>query len=163
MAVLITADRPDERFYINIIQHDDGNWEAEQMPLDDSEVTMTGTTFMSMGLRSVTQGQVDSYASQAILTNAPADMQRNGLYYMQQHAPGTGDATYASYKDMFDWINAMTAYRDTVKTNISTLTFDQLVVYSIPSLAWPTLPIDMPSTSAFSMEAKLSRKVIQKK
>jgi hypothetical protein len=152
---IITHDRPDPRFYVNITQGDDGNWSADQMNLEDVESPRpAGLTAVSKGLRSVTQDSVDSFSAQSVLINAPPDMQRNGLAYMPQHA--AGDPLYDKYYAMFTWINAMNTYRDSQKAAISTMTFDQLTTYIVNNQGWPPLPSNMPPAS-FSTEGLTSR------
>ena len=140
------STRPDSNFYIHIQQHDDGSWSADPMPLDDVIVTipMIGDV-ASKGLRSITKENIDSFAAQSVLVNAPPDMQRNSLYIVSQ---GTGATGYASAKACMDWVTAMNAYRDTQKTAVNTMTFDQLVVYTVTSTGWPAVPSNMPPKAA---------------
>jgi hypothetical protein len=136
------AQRPDPNFYINIQQHDDGNWSADQMALDDVVITIPlHGDVASKGLRTITKDNIDLYAFQSIQINAPPDMQRNSLYIVAQ---GTGTAGYASAKACMDWVVAMNAHRDTLKGTVTTMTFDQLVVFVVAATGWPALPSNMP-------------------
>jgi hypothetical protein len=153
--MITSATRPDPNYYIHIQQHDDGSWTADPMPLDDQSITipMLGT-MLTKGLRTLTKDQVDLVAFQSIELNAPADMQRNSLYIVAQGSATTG---YASAKACLDWVNAMNAFRDNQKALINTMTFDQLVVYTVPT-GWPALPSNMP-TKAFIPGALENRMV----
>jgi hypothetical protein len=150
----IFATRPDPNFYINIQQHDDGNWSADQMALDDVTITipMIGDV-ASKGLRTLTKDNIDNYTFQSIQINAPPDMQRDSLYIISQGAATPG---YASAKACMDWITAMNANRDSVKATVNTMTFDQLVVFVVSESGWPPLPSNMP-TKAFTPGVTESR------
>lgn len=154
--MITSATRPDPKYYVHIQQHDDGSWTADPMPLDDQTITipMLGT-MITKGLRTLTQETVDLHAQQSIEINAPADMQRNALYVVAQGAATPG---YASAKACLDWVNAMNAYRDTAKAAIATMTFDQLVTYTIPT-GWPAVPSNMPPTAfvAGALENRIVR------
>jgi hypothetical protein len=153
----IFAQRPDSNFYINIQQHDDGNWSADQMALDDVTITipMHGDV-SSKGLRTITQDNIDIYAFQSIQINAPPDMQRDSLYIISQ---GSGAPGYASAKACMDWIVSMNAQRDTLKATVTSMTFDQLVVFVVSEQGWPPLPSNMPP-KAFVQGALQSRLVV---
>ena len=114
-----------------------------------------GLTVLSKGLRTIFQEDCNSFCAQAVLANAPVDIQRDGLYILSKNVPG---AALDSANAMFDWIKAMQAYRDSLNTTIAGMTFDQLTVYSIPNQAWPAVPVNMP-TMASSREAPASRAV----
>lgn len=153
----IFATRPDPNFYINIQQHDDGNWTADQMVLDDVAITIPlHGDVLSKGLRTITKENVDLYAFQSVQINAPPDMQRDSLYIITQ---GTGAAGYASAKACMDWIVAMNTRRDALKTTISTMTFDQIIVFVITEAGWPALPSNMP-TKAFAPGVMQTRRVM---
>jgi hypothetical protein len=149
------ATRPDPKYYIHIQQHDDGSWSADPMPLADVSINipMIGDV-LSKGLITLTQDSIDLHAQQSIELNAPADMQRNSLYIVAQ---GSATAGYASAKACLDWVNSMNAYRDTQKAAVTSMTFDQLVVYTIPT-GWPALPSNMPP-KAFTAGAIEGRKI----
>jgi hypothetical protein len=138
----IYATRPDPNFYINIQQNDDGNWSADQMALDDVTINIPlHGDVVSKGLRTLTQDNIDVYAFQSIQINAPPDMQRDALYIISQ---GSGAPGYASAKACMDWIVAMNAKRDALKATITSMTFDQIVVFVISEQGWPALPANMP-------------------
>jgi hypothetical protein len=136
---VISADRPDPRYYIQIIQHDDGNWESQPMPLDDIVVpARLGIPGFSMqGLRSVTKTNVNHYAEDFITNHAPPFAQSNALYVLSSQTSGTAvDDANA----MFTWINAVRAESNTLSAQIDTMTFDQIVVFNIPAQPWPAPP-----------------------
>jgi hypothetical protein len=143
--VTIFATRPDPNFYVNIVQSDSGDWSADPMALDDVVVTipMHGDV-ASKGLRTITKDNIDSYAFQSIQINAPPDMQRDSLYIITQ---GTGATGYASAKACMDWVTAMRAQAESLKTSVNTMTFDQLVVFVIGASGWPALPSNMPTVA----------------
>lgn len=150
------ATRPDPKYYINIQQHDDGNWSADPMPLADVTITIPlHGAVKSKGLITLTQDSIDSFAAQSVAVNAPADMQRNSLYIVAQ---GSATAGYASAKACLDWVTAMNAYRDTQKAQVATMTFNQIVVYIVSASGWPAVPSNMPP-KAFSAEAVQTRLV----
>lgn len=139
MATLISATRPDPRFYIQIIQHDDGNWEAQPMPLDDvvRPPSLGIPGFAIPGLRSVTKTTVNNYASTYITTYAPAYMQSNALYVLQSQASGPDvDNAHA----MFTWIDAVRAYSNTLNSQIDLMSFDQITTFIIAAAGWPPPP-----------------------
>jgi hypothetical protein len=138
MAPVITKDRPDPRFFTNIIQSDDGNWSSEPMALDDMTVTMPlGQTFSVPGLRSIAQGWVNNFAQQLILTLAPLWYQNNLLFILHTETSGPefDDATA-----VFQWINDVRNYSNIVNDQISVMTFDELVVFAVPNANWPVPP-----------------------
>ena len=151
------ATRPDPNFYINIQQFDNGDWTADQMALDDVTVTipMHGDV-ITKGLRTLTKDNIDLYTFQSVQINAPPDMQRDSLYIVTK---GTGAAGYASAKACLDWVEAMNVKRDTLKTSVSTMNFNQLIVFVITEAGWPALPGNMPPKS-FAPGATESRRVM---
>ena len=153
----IFAQRPDPNYYINIQQHDDGNWSADQMALDDVTITMPmHGDVMSKGLRTNTKDTIDMYAFQSIQINAPPDMQRDALYIISQ---GSGAPGYASAKACMDWIVAMNLYRDQLKGTVNAMTFDQIVVFVVGESGWPALPANMPPKAyvAGALESRFIR------
>jgi len=138
MAPVITKDRPDPRFFTNIIQSDDGNWSSEPMPLDDQTITLlNGMTVSMPGLRSIAQGWVNNFASELILSMAPLWYQNNLLFILHTETSGPDfDAATA----VFQWINDVRNYSNIVNDQISVMTFDQLVVFTVPNANWPTPP-----------------------
>ena len=151
------AQRPDPNFYINIQQHDDGNWSADQMALDDVTITIPlHGDVTSKGLRTHTKDNIDTYTFQSVQINAPPDMQRDSLYIITQ---GSGAAGYAPAKACMDWVVAMNQKRDALKATVNALTFDQLVVFVVSEQGWPPLPSNMPP-KAFVAGAVESRRVM---
>lgn len=137
MAPVITKDRPDSRFFINIMQSDDGNWSSEPMPLDDVTVNLFGRDISTAGLRSRTQGEVNNFAQQFILNMAPDWYQRDLLFILhsQTSGPEVDDANA-----VFNWINAVRNYSNILNDQISVMTFDQIVVFTVPAANWPSPP-----------------------
>jgi hypothetical protein len=137
----ITADRPDPRFYIKIIQHDDGNWEAEPMPLDDvTRPLLLGMVVTIPGLRSVTKVSVNKYTETFIFNYAPNTAQNNALYVLSHQTSGP---EFDDANAMFTWINAVRARSNEINASIDTMTFDQLVVFLVPSAGWPNPPASL--------------------
>jgi len=134
---VITHDRPDPHFYIQIIQHDDGNWEAQPMPLDDQVVNTGHVSITVPGLRTMTTRSVDTYALAYITRFAPDYAQRNALYILQTQTSGT-DWTWAN--DMWNWITSVRTYSDSLNTSVGSMTFEQLVVFVIDGQNWPAVP-----------------------
>lgn len=136
---IITHDRPDSRFYINIVQGDDGNWSADQMPLDDVSVHKPGlpTGLIAQGLRTITIGNVNSYAQTYILDFAPDFAQRNALYVLQTSTSGTA---WQTATDMWNWINAVRNETNVLTAQIKNMDFNTLVTFSIPAAPWPAVP-----------------------
>jgi hypothetical protein len=139
------ATRPDPRYYINIQQHDDGNYSADQMPLDDSSTTrvdMTGSqqTKVIPGLRSQTKDQINAYAQTLIYTYAPAWVQSNALHVITTGSP---PADLADANATWQWINDSRAIASTECAKIDGMNFNQIVVYVIPKDTWPAPPANL--------------------
>lgn len=148
MVSIISHDRPDPRFYVNIVQGDDGNWSSDQMPLDDIAITKGLNNFTAKGLRTLTKDNIDNYTQQYILSHAPDYAQRNALYVLSTETTGTD---FDDANAMFTWINAVRAENDTLKTAVDSMTFDQLVVYVIASSPWPPPPSSLGTTSQMTL------------
>jgi hypothetical protein len=138
---IITHDRPDSRYYINIIQYDNGDWAADPLPLDDTIVHPVKGGYGSVGisqpgLRTRISGPVTGLARDLISKYAPNDLQRNSLYILATQTSGTA---WTNAKAMMDWVAAVNAFRDNEIANIKTLNFNQLVIY-IPPVGIPPWP-----------------------
>ena len=155
--VAITKDRPDQRYYKNIIQGDDGNWSSEQMNLDDATVSIGARSYPIPGLRSVQANGVKAHAQQLISNYATAEMQRNALYVLATTTSGTPHANAVA---MMNWIAAVNAYSDSQVSYVHTLNFNQLIVYMVPSGIppdgpWPTPPASLPPVTFVQARADM--------
>jgi hypothetical protein len=128
------AQRPDPRFYQNIMQFDDGSFTADQMPLDDVVITRGSQTFVTAGLRNITKQNINAYAGSYITTFAPPYAQNNALHVL---ATETSGADYDAAAAMFQRINNTRDYSNQLCAAVDTMTFDQLVVYTVPTTGWP--------------------------
>lgn len=149
---IITHDRPDPKYYMNIIQYDDGNWAADPLPLDDTVVYPAkggyGTVGISKpGLRTTISDPVATLARQLINKYAPNDLQRNALYIL---ATQTSGSAWTNAKAMMDWIVAVNAFRDAEIANVKTLNFNELVAYIPPTAVppWPVPPTGLTPVTA---------------
>jgi len=151
---IYTKDRPDPRYYRNIVQGDDGNWAAEQMPLDDVVVTIGARTYPTAGLRTVQAQGVISQAIQLIGKYATEELQRNALYILSTTTSGT---PWTNAKAMMDWIASVNSYRDAQVANVRTLNFNQLIAYSVPigTPPWPTPPASLPPVTLMQAYADM--------
>jgi len=142
MAIL-TKDRPDQRYYKNIVQGDDGNWSADQMNLDDTTLTIGGRTYPIPGLRTMQANGVATQAQGWINRYAPAALQRNALFVLTQSTSGTAHDNAAA---MMNWIASVNTYRDNEIARVRTLNFNQLIAYIVPAGAppWPAAPAGLP-------------------
>jgi hypothetical protein len=138
---VITASRPDQRFYINIVQYDDGNWAADPMPLDDVTVKKPGLgSLVAKGLRTLTIDNTNNYAQTYILTYAPDYAQRNALQVLATQTSGTA---WQNATDMWNWINAVRANAQTLAGQIKNMDFNTLVTYTVPTQNWPAVPASL--------------------
>ncbi len=149
---VITHDRPDQKFYINIIQYDDGNWAADPLPVDDMIVYPAkggyGTDGISKpGLRTRTSVAVETFARSLVSKYAPNDLQRDALYILATQTSGTA---WTAAKALMDWIVAVNAFRDTEIARVKTLNFNELVAYMPPvgMPPWPVSPVGATTTAA---------------
>jgi hypothetical protein len=99
----------------------------------------SGMSVTFLGLISITQQNINNYMSTYITRYAPDYAQRNALYILQTQTSG---AAWNDATAMFNWINAVLAHGTTLKTAVTTMTFDQLVVYYIDPTdpGWPVPP-----------------------
>jgi hypothetical protein len=128
------AQRPDPRFYQNIMQFDDGSFTADQMPLDDVVITRGSKTYVTAGLRNITIQNINSYASAYITSFAPPYAQNNALHVL---ATQTSGAEFDAATAMFQRINNCRDYSNQLSAAVQLMTFDQLVVYTVPTTGWP--------------------------
>ncbi len=149
---IITHDRPDPKYYMNIIQYDDGNWAADPLPLDDTIVYPAKGGYgiagiKQPGLRTTTSAAATNLARTLINKFAPNDLQRNALYILATQTSGTA---WTNAKAMMDWIVAVNAFRDAEIANVKTLNFNQLVAYLPPAGVppWPAPPSGLTPVSA---------------
>ncbi len=143
---IITADKPDRKYYCSIMQLPDLTWSSEQLPLDDIQTVLPGFTspdpqhlLTIPGLRSKTATGVVEQAASLVNKYAPADVQRNALHILSTTTTGT---PYTNARDTMDWVMAVNAYRDAQVANVKTLNFDQCVAYITPVgiPPWPAPP-----------------------
>jgi hypothetical protein len=140
---MITKDRPDPRFYKNIIQGDDGNWSSDQMPLDDVTVNIGARTYQTAGLRTMVSRAVVQQAQLIINRYTTAETQRNALYILTTQTSGT---PWTNAKAMMDWIGQVNTFRDSeIANNVLPLNFNQLIVYLVPTGTppWPAPPASL--------------------
>lgn len=152
---IITRDRPDSKYYINIIQYDNGDWAADPLPLDDTIVYPAkgqyGAAGLTLpGLRTTVSKPIATQARQLIQKYAPNDLQRNALYILTTQTSGTA---WTNAKAMMDWIAAVNAFANTEIANVQTLNFNQLVAYIPPSGTppWPVPPSGLTPVAAARM------------
>jgi hypothetical protein len=140
---IVTKDRPDQRYYKNVIQGDDGNWSADQMNLDDTTISIGGRSYPVAGLRTIQANGVMKQAQSFINTYATAALQRNALYILSTTTSGTPHDNAVA---MMNWIAAVNSYRNSQVANVRTLNFNQLIAYIVPSGAppWPAPPTSLP-------------------
>jgi hypothetical protein len=148
---------PDSRYYQNILQHDDGTYTADQKPLNDTITTrMNPANFSSpitviiYGLRSVVRDTMINPATSAyIYKYAPDWAQRNATQTIQTLSAKTPPLTptetqaLADAKAMWTWINNVVAYSNSLTTAVQAMTFEQIVVYVVPSTGWPAPPASL--------------------
>jgi hypothetical protein len=141
---IITATRPDPKYYVNIQQLPDLTWSSDQMPLDDLKYlppahTNPDSAAIAPGLRTLTASSVYETAANLIAKYATADVQRDALTILATTSSGT---PWTQAKATMDWITAVNVYRDTQVANVYTLNFNQLVAYvavaGVPP--WPSPP-----------------------
>jgi hypothetical protein len=137
-----TKDRPDQLFYKNIVQGDDGNWSSDQMNLDDDTVSIGGRSYPTPGLRSIQANGVMAHAQALIIRYATAELQRNALYILSTTTSGTPHDNAVA---MMNWITSVNTYRDNEVARVKTLNFNQLIAYIVPPEAnWPPAPTSLP-------------------
>jgi len=161
---IISHEKPDPNYYINIVQYDDGNWAADPMPVDDiimyppkggyagPSIPAANTKGIAIpGLRTITGNAVAKQAQIFINRYAPPDIQRNALHTIT--TVPSSDPTYAPAKAILDWVNSVNSYRDTEIAHVKTLTFNQIVIYVVPAGAppWPAPPAGLPPVAAVAI------------
>lgn len=139
------ASRPDPRYYVNIQQHDDGNYSADQMPLDDTTTTrfdMTGAqqTKTIPGLRSQTNDLINAYAQTYIYNFAPPWVQSNANNVI---ASGTTGQALTDAQATWTWINSVRTVANQQTALIDGYNFNQIVTYVLPLNIWPTPPANL--------------------
>jgi hypothetical protein len=152
---IVTKDRPDQRYYRNIVQGDDGNWSSDQMYLDDTTLTIAARSYPVAGLRTMTANGVMVQAQQLIKGYATQELQRNALFILSTTTSGTPHANAVA---MMTWIAAVNAFRDNeIATHVRTLNFNQLIVYIVPVgiPPWPTPPASLPPISPIQAYAEM--------
>lgn len=144
------ATAPDPRYYQNILQHDDGTYTADPKPLDDVSTTRMNPadhanqmTVIIYGLRSVVRDtMINPSVSAYIYKYAPDWAQRNANNIIAQ--PGNYSAQEVQdAKDMWTWINAVVAYGNSLVSAVQSMTFNQIVVWVVPSTGWPDPPASL--------------------
>jgi hypothetical protein len=141
---------PDTRYYQNVQQQDDGTYSADQKPLDDISTTRPNPadhanpmTVIIYGLRSVVRDtMINPAVSSYIYKFAPDWAQRNANNIIAQPGDYTPQEVQDA-KDMWTWINAVVAYGNTLVTAVQSMTFNQIVVYVVPTSGWPTPPASL--------------------
>jgi hypothetical protein len=151
---IVTKDRPDQRYYRNVIQGDDGNWSSDQMYLDDTTLTIGARSYPVAGLRTMTANGVMTAAQMLIQGYATAELQRNALYILATTTSGTPHDNAVA---MMNWIAAVNTYRDSQVANVRTLNFNQLIVYVVPAgiPPWPTPPASLPPITSTQIYAEM--------
>jgi hypothetical protein len=141
-----TKDRPDQRYYKNVIQGDDGNWSADQMHLDDDVLSIGARTYPVAGLRTVQANGVMTQAKLLIKGYATEELQRNALYILATTTSGT---PHDNALAMMNWIATVNTFRDNEVAHVRTLNFNQLIVYAVPSgiPPWPAPPTSLSPVS----------------
>jgi hypothetical protein len=139
---VITHDRPDPKYYMNLIQYDNGDWAADPLPLDDTikYPPNGGTAGIAIpGLRSKIAIPVTNLARNLINRYAPNDLQRNALYILTTQTSGTA---WTNAKAMMDWVAAVNTFSNNEIANVKKLNFNQLVSYTPPTgiPPWPAPP-----------------------
>jgi len=138
---IVTHDKPDPKFYMNIVQYDNGDWAADPLPIDDTVVYPAkggygAAGLKTPGLRTKVTSPVATLALQLINKYAPSDLQRNALYILTTQTSGTA---WTNAKATMDWVVSVNSFRDTEIAHVKTLTFNQLVTY-IPPVGVPPWP-----------------------
>jgi hypothetical protein len=151
---IVTKDRPDQRYYRNIVQGDDGNWSSDQMYLDDTTLTIAARSYPVAGLRTMTANGVMTAAKQLIAGYATQELQRNALYTLTQTTSGTPHDNAVA---MMNWIAAVNTYRDNEAAHVRTLNFNQLIVYVVPAgiPPWPAPPASLPPITSTQVFAEM--------
>jgi hypothetical protein len=147
------ATPPDTRYYQNVQQQDDGTYSADQKPLDDLATTRPNPadhanpmTVIIYGLRSVVRDtMINPAASAFIYKFAPDYAQRNANNIIAQPGNYTPEQVQDA-KDMWTWINDVVAYSNTLVTQVQSMTFNQIVVWVVPSTGWPDPPASLVPT-----------------
>jgi hypothetical protein len=158
---IITATRPDPKYYTNITQLPDLSWSSDEMLLDDIQQVPPGFTsaadqniIVIPGLRSIVAATVTEQAAGLINKYAPANVQRDALYTLSTTSSGTAhDNAVAT----MNWVTAVNSYRDAQIANVKTLNFNQLKAYVVPSGVppWPAPPAFLtPTGPATSMTTR---------
>lgn len=141
---------PDYRYYQNILQHDDGTYTADPKPLDDTTTTRMNPAdhnnpmiVITYGLRSVVRDTMINPSVQAyIYKYAPDWAQRNANNIIAQPSDYTTQEVQDA-KDMWTWINAVIAYGNSLVSQINSMTFEQIIVWVVPSTGWPVPPASL--------------------
>jgi hypothetical protein len=150
MAIVVTKDRPDQRYYKNIVQGDDGNWSADQMNLDDTTLSIGGRSYPVAGLRTIQANGVAAQAKLLIKSYATEALQRNALFILATTTSGTPHDNAVA---MMNWIASVNTYRDNEAARVRTLNFNQLIAYIVPvgippSGPWPAPPASLPPVTS---------------
>jgi hypothetical protein len=150
---IVTKDRPDQRYYKNVIQGDDGNWSSDQMYLDDTTLTIGARSYPIAGLRTMTANGVMTQAKLLIAGYATQELQRNALYILTTTTSGTPHDNAVA---MMNWIAAVNTYRDNEVAHVRTLNFNQLITYVPPvgTPPWPVPPSSLPPIISTQMYAE---------
>ena len=148
------ATPPDPRYYQSILQHDDGSYTADQKPLEDTTIERFNLaapgmiTVIIRGLRSVVRDTlINPSVSSYIYKFAPDWAQRNANNIISQPGNYTAQEVQDA-KDMWTWINDVVAHGNTLVQAVQAMTFEQIVVYVVPTTGWPPPPDSLvPSTT----------------
>jgi hypothetical protein len=139
------TNKPDQAFYSDVIEHDDGSYEATARPVDDIPARQTafGNLVATPGVRSMICQRVQDEASKRIYIFAPEYKQRNTLFAISNYK-GRPDLTSEEQQQlddaiaMWDKINMIRDYVNTQCQAIRLLSFDQLLTWVMPT-DWPLL------------------------
>jgi hypothetical protein len=140
---------PDQRYYTEVTQHDDGSFSANPKPLVDQTVnrmdptTGVGKTYVYPGLRStVTNTMINPFAENYILSYAPEWAQRNANNIIAQPSLYTTQQV-TDAKAMWTWITAVIARANELQAQVEAMSFEQIVAFVVPAGPWPPPPASL--------------------
>src|SRR4029077_10754561 len=133
------ATPPDYRYYMNILQHDDGTYTADPKPLDDTTTTRMNPAdhanpmiVITYGLRSVVRDtMINPSTSAYIYKYAPDWAQRNATNIIAQPANYTAQQVQDA-KDMWSWIDSVVAYSNSLVTLVNSMSCSRIIVWVVP-------------------------------
>lgn len=148
--------KPDPKYYMNILEHDDGSYTADQKPLDDWTVEKLDMgqpgyiTVVMFGLRSTLCNEViNAQAERYIYKYAPPWAQANATQVIVKLGPQSGSLPADQQQDLddanalWDFVNACVAYSNQLSDEVRAMTFEQILVYVVPTTGWPNPPASL--------------------